>query len=270
MNALATLIEFVEVAALIVLVIYLIRITRDKDDREPRSAIIDKNLAELADFNRILVGSPDLARIWQDGRADRRLNDIDQERFSLLANDYLTLLANQRQRAEAIQDAALIDASTLKLVDTLLLNPGLMPEWEEIADKVASPALRDAVTKAMNPAEIEDDSAPEPEAAGEVEEALTGEEVPVAVLEKAAPASETVADQASAISSESDAPENSDSESPADAATDGQAKEFSSPAPATDPESSSIVKASRPVDSGQPGNDPNSDEEVDALPAKAS
>ena len=81
MNAFATIVEVVEVAALIVLVIYLIRIIRDRNDSEPRTAIIDRNIAELADFSRTVVGNPDIARIWQDGREDRRLNDIDQELF---------------------------------------------------------------------------------------------------------------------------------------------------------------------------------------------
>ncbi|MEZ5489544.1 MAG: hypothetical protein R3F50_04390 [Gammaproteobacteria bacterium] len=166
MNAFATIVEVVEVAALIVLVIYLIRIIRDRDDSEPRSAIIDRNLAELADFHRVLVSSQDIARIWQDGREDRRLNDIDQERFSLLANDYLSILANQRQRAESIGDDALVEAATLKLIDVLQLNPGLLPEWEEIAHEVATIELREAVSKAMNPVDLEveadAETAPEP------------------------------------------------------------------------------------------------------------
>ena len=162
MNAFATIVEVVEVAALIVLVIYLIRIIRDRDDSEPRSAIIDRNLAELAVFHRVLVSSQDIARIWQDGREDRRLNDIDQERFSLLANDYLTILANQRQRAESIGDEALVEAATLKLVDTLQLNPGLLPEWEEIAHEVATTELREAVSKAMHPVELDVDAGVEP------------------------------------------------------------------------------------------------------------
>ncbi len=153
MNAFATIVEVVEVAALIVLVIYLIRLIRDRDDSEPRSVIIDRNLAEIATFNRIVVGNPDIARIWQDGREDRRLNDIDQERFSLLATDYLSILANQRQRAVGIADEGLVESATLKLIDALQLNPGLLPEWEEISHEVASPDLREAVNKAMNPVE---------------------------------------------------------------------------------------------------------------------
>ncbi|MCB1670384.1 MAG: hypothetical protein R3F41_10855 [Gammaproteobacteria bacterium] len=156
MNAFATIVEVVEVAALIVLVIYLIRILRDRDGSEPRSAIVDKNLAEIADFNRVIVGNPDIARIWQDGREDRRLNDIDQERFSLLAKDFLAMLANQRQRAAESVDQTLVEAATLKLIDTLQLNPGLLPEWEEIAAEVASGELREAVNKAMNPVEPEE------------------------------------------------------------------------------------------------------------------
>ena len=159
MNTFVTILEVVELAALIALVIYLIRLTRDNNDlrnRLNKSELIDRNLEELNEFNGAMVADRDLARIWQDGCEDYRLNDIDRSRFSLMASQYLTLLANQKQRAESIEDWAQAEAATNRLIEALIQNPGLTATWEAISGKTASPELRAAVSQALCPPDTEE------------------------------------------------------------------------------------------------------------------
>ena len=101
MNTIITIIELVELGALIALVIYLIRLTRDNNElrnKLNKSEVIDRNLDELNEFNAAMIADPDIARIWGDGCEGYRLNDIDRSRFSLLASQFLAMLANQKQR----------------------------------------------------------------------------------------------------------------------------------------------------------------------------
>jgi hypothetical protein len=159
MNTFVTIIEVVELGALIALVIYLIRLIRDNNELRNnvgRSEVIDRNLDELNDFHSAMIADPDIARIWQDGCADYRLNDLDHNRFSLMASQYLSMLANQRQRAESIEDWAQVEAATGRVVEALALNPGLVAQWDGIAGKIAPPQLLDAVSQALSLSEVEE------------------------------------------------------------------------------------------------------------------
>lgn len=152
MNALGIIIELVELTVLIVLLVYLIRLIRDNmvaGNKTSKSDMIDRNLAELAGFHRLMVKDPDIARIWLEGRADRGFHDLDQERFSLLANEYLTILANQKERADTFDDPSLAETATQRLIRDLKLNPGLLAVWDSIADDVAPSGLKSTVADAM-------------------------------------------------------------------------------------------------------------------------
>ena len=164
MNTITTIIEIVELGALIALVIYLIRLTRDNSElrnKLNKSELVDRNLEELNEFNGAMVADPDIARIWQDGCQDYRLNDIDRSRFSLMASQFLAMMANQKQRADSIEDWAQAEAATNRLIETLMVNPGLLETWDSISGKIASPELRSAVSQAMSALETEESNEPE-------------------------------------------------------------------------------------------------------------
>ncbi|MBT8145444.1 MAG: hypothetical protein KJN90_01245 [Gammaproteobacteria bacterium] len=182
MNTIVTIIELVELAALITLVIYLIRLTRDNNelrDKLNKSELVDRNLDELNEFNGAMVSDPDIARIWQDGCDGYRLNDIDCSRFSLLASQYLSMMSNQKQRADSIEDWAQAEAATGRLIEALMSSPGLIAAWDTLAGKIASPELRAAVNQALTPPEPEESAA---------EEETTEAQAPAAVAEESAPA----------------------------------------------------------------------------------
>jgi hypothetical protein len=199
MNTIVTIIELVELGALITLVIYLIRLTRDNselDNRLNRSELIDRNLAELNEFNGAMVADPDIARIWQDGCNDHRLNDIDRSRFALMASQYLAMLANQTQRAESIDDGALAESATKRLVQALKLNPGLAAAWETVAGDAASMELRQTVTDALAGTEAE-------EAIDPLEAEQSPDEAILEAIESEAPAAQQPASATAAVSVES-------------------------------------------------------------------
>lgn len=189
MDTFMRIIEVVELGALIALVIYLIRLTRDNNElhnKLNKSELLDRNLDELNEFNNAMVADPDIARIWQDGCADYRLNDIDRSRFSLMATQYLSILTNQKQRADSIEDWAQAEAATGRLVEALMMNPGLVASWETLAGKIASPELRGAVNQILSPPEIEEEiDTATPVEAAEVAVKAAEEAVPAAAEEVA-------------------------------------------------------------------------------------
>jgi hypothetical protein len=73
-----------------------------------RSAAINK---VYAGFRRVVAADPDVTRVWVPGCADEKLEQVDQERFRLLAIDYLVIFANWEQSAVAVNIPSMAEAA---------------------------------------------------------------------------------------------------------------------------------------------------------------
>jgi len=168
-DAIGALSEFVGAAAVVATLAFLAvqirqsRRTQQEANALARASAVDKVFDQFTGFRRLLGSDRDVMRVWMGGCAEDDLDPVDRERFAQLATDFLVVFANWEQRAAAVGISEMAEAATAGLIETLDFYPGLRTVWDQIAERMASPTLREAVAAAHS-SRPQDQTAPGPPA----------------------------------------------------------------------------------------------------------